>query len=68
LIRQEVSTERWIPIPEEVREVYRLWRPTPLYRATRLEKMLKTPARRVRGREEGSCRMNPVGRHLYNYF
>lgn len=31
LIRQEASTERWIPIPEEVREVYRLWRPTPLH-------------------------------------
>lgn len=45
LIRQEASTERWIPIPEEVREVYRLWRPTPLYRAKRLEEKLGTPAR-----------------------
>ncbi|MEM3421156.1 MAG: hypothetical protein QW315_02720, partial [Candidatus Hadarchaeum sp.] len=45
LIKQEVSQERWIPIPEEVRDVYRIWRPTPLYRALRLEKALKTPAR-----------------------
>ena len=45
LIRQEVSQERWIEIPEEVRRVYRLWRPTPLVRATELEKALKTPAR-----------------------
>ena len=37
LIRQEVSRERWIEIPEEVREVYKLWRPSPLYRAVRLE-------------------------------
>jgi tryptophan synthase beta chain len=43
LIRQEVSQDRWIPIPDEVREVYRLWRPTPLYRAYRLERALKTP-------------------------
>jgi len=45
LIRQEMSSDRWIPIPEEVREIYSLWRPTPLYRAYRLEKMLKTPAK-----------------------
>jgi tryptophan synthase beta chain len=45
LIKQEMSTERWIDIPDEVREIYRLWRPTPLYRAQRLEKALKTPAR-----------------------
>jgi tryptophan synthase beta chain len=44
LIMQEVSTERYIEIPEEVREVYKLWRPTPLVRATRLEKLLDTPA------------------------
>src|SRR3990172_5979767 len=44
LIGQEVSTERYIDIPEEVQEVYRLWRPTPLYRAHRLEKALDTPA------------------------
>ncbi|MGH9200463.1 MAG: TrpB-like pyridoxal phosphate-dependent enzyme, partial [Vicinamibacterales bacterium] len=35
LIEQEVSRERWVPIPEPVREIYRLWRPTPLYRAHR---------------------------------
>lgn len=44
LIEQEVSTERYIEIPEEVREVYKLWRPTPLIRARRLEKVLGTPA------------------------
>jgi len=41
LIKQEVSQERYIPIPEEVREIYRIWRPSPLYRAERLEKALK---------------------------
>jgi tryptophan synthase beta chain len=45
LIMQEVSQERWIEIPEPVRDVYRLWRPTPLYRAHRWEKALDTPAR-----------------------
>ena len=45
LIVQEMSSDRWIRIPEEVREVYSLWRPTPLVRAARLEKALKTPAR-----------------------
>lgn len=44
LIQQEVSTERYIEIPEEVREIYKLWRPTPLIRARRLEKALDTPA------------------------
>jgi tryptophan synthase beta chain len=44
LIEQEVSTERYIEIPEEVREPYKLWRPTPLIRARRLEKALGTPA------------------------
>ncbi|NQS91851.1 MAG: TrpB-like pyridoxal phosphate-dependent enzyme [Chloroflexi bacterium] len=44
LIEQEVSTERYIPIPEEVREIYKLWRPTPLIRARNLEKALGTPA------------------------
>ena len=44
LIEQEVSQERCIEIPEEVREVYRIWRPTPLFRARRLEKALDTPA------------------------
>jgi tryptophan synthase beta chain len=45
LIKQEVSQERWIAIPDEIRDVYRLWRPTPLYRARRLEAVLDTPAR-----------------------
>jgi tryptophan synthase beta chain len=45
LIKQEVSTERWIEIPDEVQEVYRTWRPTALYRARRLEKALDTPAK-----------------------
>ena len=44
LIQQEVSPEPEIEIPEEVREVYKLWRPTPLYRARRLERELDTPA------------------------
>jgi tryptophan synthase beta chain len=44
LIKQEVSSERWIEIPDEVRDIYRLWRPSPLYRAHRLEKALDTPA------------------------
>ncbi|WP_273843645.1 TrpB-like pyridoxal phosphate-dependent enzyme [Rubrobacter calidifluminis] len=44
IIRQEVSTERYIPIPEEVREIYSLWRPTPMFRARRLERYLDTPA------------------------
>ena len=43
IIKQEVSQERWIDIPEPVRDVYRHWRPTPLYRAHRLEKALDTP-------------------------
>ncbi len=45
LIAQEVSTERWIPIPDEVRRLYAIWRPSPLVRARGLEKALKTPAR-----------------------
>src|ERR1700686_2090411 len=44
IIAQEVSGERWIEIPDEVREIYKMWRPTPLYRADRLEKALDTPA------------------------
>ncbi|TRO54231.1 TrpB-like pyridoxal-phosphate dependent enzyme, partial [Candidatus Bathyarchaeota archaeon] len=45
ILGQEMSRERWIDIPEEVREVYRMWRPSPLYRALELEKALKTPAK-----------------------
>ena len=44
LILQEVSTDPWIDIPGPVIDVYRLWRPSPLYRATRLEAALDTPA------------------------
>ena len=62
LIKQEVSRERWIPIPEEVRDVYRLWRPTPLYRARRLEQMLKTPAK-IYYKWEG---VSPPGSHKPN--
>lgn len=55
LIKQEVSTERYIDIPEEVREAYlRIGRPTPLYRARRLEKALKTPAKIYYKREDVS--------------
>lgn len=62
LIRQEVSRERWIQIPEEVREIYRLWRPTPLHRAFRLEKALNTPAR-IYYKYEGT---SPAGSHKLN--
>ncbi|MCS7095412.1 MAG: TrpB-like pyridoxal phosphate-dependent enzyme [Thaumarchaeota archaeon] len=62
LIEQEVSQERWIQIPEEVRNVYRLWRPTPLYRAERLERYLKTPAR-IYYKFEG---VSPPGSHKPN--
>src|SRR6185312_2289783 len=44
VIKQEVSTERWTEIPDPVRDVYRLWRPTPLYRAHRLETSLNLPS------------------------
>jgi tryptophan synthase beta chain len=44
LIKQEVSQERWIEIPDEVRDIYRIWRPSPMCRARRLEKALDTPA------------------------
>ncbi len=62
LIKQEMSTERWIEIPDEVREVYRIWRATPLYRATRLEKDLDTPAH-IYYKYEG---INPSGSHKPN--
>ena len=62
LIKQEASTEKWIPIPEEVREIYRLWRPTPVYRAKRLEEKLKTPAR-IYYKWEG---VSPPGSHKPN--
>jgi len=62
LIKQEVSSERYIPIPEEIREIYRLWRPTPLYRAKRLEKALNTPAK-IYFKWEG---VSPPGSHKPN--
>jgi len=62
IIAQEFSTERWISIPEEVRDVYRLWRPTPLFRAVGLEKALKTPAKIYYKYEGGS----PPGSHKPN--
>lgn len=62
LILQEISTERYIEIPEEVREIYKLWRPTPLIRAARLEKALGTPAH-IYYKYEGS---SPVGSHKPN--
>jgi len=62
LIAQEVATEREIEIPEPVREVYRQWRVTPLYRARRLEKALQTPAR-IYYKYEG---VSPAGSHKPN--
>src|SRR3954465_3408239 len=62
LILQEVSPEPEIEIPEEVREVYKLWRPTPLYRARRLERELDTPAR-IYYKYEG---VSPAGSHKPN--
>lgn len=62
LILQEVSRERWVEIPEPVREVYKLWRPTPLYRAHRLEKALQTPAK-IFYKYEG---VSPAGSHKPN--
>jgi tryptophan synthase beta chain len=62
IILQEVSTQQRIEIPEEVRDVYRQWRPTPLYRARRLEQALDTPAR-IYYKYEG---VSPTGSHKPN--
>jgi len=62
LIMQEVSRERYIEIPEEVREIYKLWRPTPLIRARRLEKFLGTPAHIYYKNES----VSPAGSHKPN--
>ncbi len=62
IIMQEVSTERFIPIPEEVREIYKLYRPTPLLRARRLEMALGTPAH-IYYKNEG---VSPAGSHKPN--
>lgn len=62
LIRQEAAAEREIEIPEAVRQVYKQWRPTPLYRARRLEKALQTPAK-IYYKYEG---VSPTGSHKPN--
>jgi tryptophan synthase beta chain len=62
LIEQEMSPQREIPIPDEVREIYALWRPSPLFRAKRLEQALKTPAR-IYYKYEGN---SPAGSHKPN--
>jgi pyridoxal-phosphate dependent TrpB-like enzyme len=62
LLEQEMSAERWIPIPEPVREIYKQWRPTPMFRAHRLEQMLGTPAK-IYYKYEG---VSPAGSHKVN--
>lgn len=62
LIEQEVSQERWIDIPVEVMDIYTLWRPSPLYRAHRLEQALGTPAK-IYYKYEG---VSPAGSHKPN--
>jgi tryptophan synthase beta chain len=62
LIMQEVSTEEWIDIPGEVLDIYRLWRPSPLHRAVRLERALETPARIYFKNES----VSPAGSHKPN--
>lgn len=62
LVMQEFSPDRWVEIPEPVREVYALWRPTPLLRAVRLEKALQTPAH-IYYKYEG---VSPAGSHKPN--
>src|SRR5690242_13776415 len=62
LILQEVSAERYVPIPDDVLDVYRLWRPSPLYRAHRLERALGTPAK-IFYKYEG---VSPAGSHKPN--
>lgn len=62
LIKQEMSTERWISIPGEILDIYRLWRPTPLRRAIRLERALGTPAKIYYKNES----VSPSGSHKIN--
>src|SRR5512136_543800 len=62
LIKQEVSAERYVEIPDPVRDIYKLYRPTPLFRARRLEKMLDTPAH-IYYKYEGA---SPAGSHKLN--
>lgn len=61
-IRQEMSDERWVDIPDPVRDIYRQWRPTPMYRARRLEEALDTPAK-IFYKYEG---VSPAGSHKPN--
>jgi tryptophan synthase beta chain len=62
LIKQELSPERWIAIPDDVRRIYQLWRPSPLHRARNLEAALKTPARIYYKNES----VSPAGSHKPN--
>ncbi|MBK7870189.1 MAG: TrpB-like pyridoxal phosphate-dependent enzyme [Saprospiraceae bacterium] len=62
LIKQEVSTEKWVEIPDEIRDVYALWRPTPMFRAYNLEKILDSPAK-IYYKYEG---VSPSGSHKPN--
>ena len=62
LIQQEMSSERWVEIPGPVRDIYTLWRPSPLLRAVRLEKALQTPAH-IYYKYEG---VSPAGSHKPN--
>ena len=62
IVMQEVTPERWVEIPEPVRDIYRLWRPTPMCRALRLEKELDTPAHIYFKNES----VSPVGSHKAN--
>ncbi len=62
LIKQEMSQDRYIDIPEEIQDIYRLWRPSPLHRAHRLEAVLKTPAK-IYFKNEG---VSPPGSHKPN--
>src|SRR5436305_6020018 len=62
IIAQEVAAEPWIEIPDQVREIYRIWRPSPVYRADRLEKALDTPAH-IYFKYEG---VSPAGSHKPN--
>ena len=62
IIKQEVSQERWIEIPEEVQDILKTWRPTPLYRATQFEKAIDTPAK-IYYKWEG---VSPAGSHKLN--
>ncbi|MFA7279517.1 MAG: TrpB-like pyridoxal phosphate-dependent enzyme [Sterolibacterium sp.] len=62
ILEQEMSAERWIPIPQPVRDIYNLWRPSPLCRAERLEQMLGTPAKIYYKNES----VSPAGSHKPN--